>query len=175
MKRLYLLRHAKSSWNQLGQEDHERPLNERGRKNALEIGQFMRNNDLVPNLIVCSTSERTRETCSILLSGIEREIACQFTEELYLANATTILNIVHGASDESDSLMLITHAPGVAEAALMLGQYGNDQANKLIEQKYPTGALGIFDSKADMWVDVSPENCRLIDFIRPKYLSAGCE
>ncbi|MEK9678329.1 MAG: histidine phosphatase family protein [Rhodospirillaceae bacterium] len=173
MKRLYLLRHAKSSWNQLGQEDHERPLNERGRRNAVEMGQFMRAGELFPNLILCSSSERTRETCSILLSGLELDINCQFTDELYLATAATMLTLIHETSDQIDSLMVISHAPGVADAALMLGQNGNGAARNLLEQKYQTGALTIFDSDADRWIDVGPESCRLIDFIRPRYLPGG--
>ncbi len=175
MKRLYLLRHAKSSWNQLGQEDHERPLNERGRKNALEMGRYMRDNNFAPDLIHSSSSERTRETCFILLSGLGLEISCKFTEELYLATVATILTQIQGAPDQSEALMLITHAPGIADAAVMLGQTGNDEARKLVKQKYPTGALGIFDCEVNSWKDINPQSCRLIDFIRPKYLPGNSE
>ena len=85
MKTIFLLRHAKSSWDDDSLSDHDRPLSERGRAAAPRMGAYMRGAGYLPDLVLCSTSMRTRQTLDAVISELGVEPATEFQEELYLA------------------------------------------------------------------------------------------
>jgi len=110
VKTLYLLRHAKSSWDDPDLRDHDRPLNDRGRGAAPKMGKHMAEQGWLPQLVMSSTSQRTRETWDLLspeLDGAPDEV--EFSEELYHAHAGTLLTLIEGLDDGWDSAMLIGH------------------------------------------------------------------
>ena len=151
MKRLYLLRHAKSSWDDPELADHERPLSARGRRAADAIGNYLREHGIEPELVLCSSAARTRETLErIGLSGeVERE--------LYGASASELLARVRELPPSLGSVLLIGHNPGMHDVALALtGGPG----------KYPTGALATIELAG--WTAGSG---RMIDFVRPRELA----
>ena len=152
MKRLYLLRHAKSSWDDASLDDHDRPLSGRGRRAADAIGRHLREHDIVPDLVLCSSAARTRETLArIGLDGtIERE--------LYGASAYALLARVRALPPAAGSVLLIGHNPGIHDLAFALtGQP---------DEKYPTGALATIE--LDDW---AARSGRLIAFVRPRELA----
>ncbi|TFL17992.1 histidine phosphatase family protein [Jannaschia formosa] len=108
---MILMRHAKSSWGDPMQGDHERPLNRRGREAAPRIGAWLRANGYTPARILCSTAVRTRETCAALGFDVEPE----FRSDLYLAEPETILALARTPGPAP--LLILGHNPGIAEAA----------------------------------------------------------
>src|SRR5262245_5412800 len=114
MKRLYLLRHAKSSWDDESLADHDRPLSARGRRAADAIGTYLREHGIEPELILCSSSTRTRETLARI--GLDGEIE----RDLYGASASELLARVSELPPSLGSVMLIGHNPGMHDLALGL-------------------------------------------------------
>lgn len=158
MRRLTVLRHAKSSWDAADLTDHERPLNKRGRKAAPLIGRYLRERDLVPGYVLCSSSTRTRETLDLLDLG---DVAVEFSDALYGADAGEIAGLVRNLDSSIDAAMLIGHNPGMQDYAARIG---------LDVEKFPTAACATFEVAAD-WNDLAPDAVRLVDFTAPKQLA----
>lgn len=117
MKRtLLLVRHAKSSWASPLQSDFERPLNERGLRNAPEMGKRLKAAGLVPDLIISSSALRTRQTATLLAEelGYDAE-KIQWEEKLYHASPATIEDVIFGAPDHAAIIMIVTHNPGITD------------------------------------------------------------
>ena len=117
MKTIYLLRHAKSSWDDSSLPDHDRPLNGRGRSAAPRVGAHMRAEGYLPDLVLCSTATRTRLTLEGVLSELEVEPAIEFEEELYLAAPSEMLDLVRSVPDTVESVLLVGHNPGTGMLA----------------------------------------------------------
>ena len=169
-KRLFLLRHAKSSWDDPGLDDHERPLAPRGRRAVMVLGEHLRENDIQPVQVLCSTSRRTRETLEGVAPGGETLIE----PELYQADAEQLLERLRRISDDVDSVMVIGHNPTLQITALRLSQAGGSNGDgshrAQISQKFPTGALATlsFDCR---WSELGPGCARLVDYVRPKAIA----
>jgi phosphohistidine phosphatase len=152
MRRLYLLRHAKSSWDDETLADHDRPLSARGRRAADAIGRYLREHGIEPELVLCSSSARTRETLArIGLSG-------ELERDLYGASASELLARLRALPPSLESVLLIGHNPGMHDLALALTGEPRD--------KYPTGALAVIE--LDDW---TARSGRMIDLIRPRELA----
>lgn len=119
MKRLILMRHAKSDWSQGGLTDYERPLNKRGTHDANLMGKWMAHHFQAPELILCSSARRTRQTLQLLLLGMQtsevetHEIEQRMLEAMYLAPASRLVDLVHAHLNSHESMMLIAHNPGM--------------------------------------------------------------
>ena len=167
MKRLLLLRHAKSSWdNELA--DHDRPLNARGERAATLMGAYMRQAGLIPDLTLCSTAVRTRETLAWVESAIGTKLKVDYQSGLYMASGGQIADAIRAAPDDVRTVLLIGHNPGMEEAALRLSEPDGNGLRDDIAAKYPTGALSVIDFDADSWRDI--ETGALRDFRKPKTL-----
>ena len=124
MKRLILMRHAKSDWSQGGLTDFERPLNKRGVKDSSNMGKWMAQQVELPEVILCSSARRTRQTLQLLLlgllsSGVKSDDIEQISyDAMYLASTTTLIQLVHSHLNDHESIMLIAHNPGM-EGLLM--------------------------------------------------------
>ena len=94
MKEILILRHAKSSWGDSSLSDHDRPLKKRGLRDAPRIGQLLAERDLVPDVILCSTAVRARQTAERVLGSCGREVPVHFTKELYLAGPSSYLDLL---------------------------------------------------------------------------------
>ena len=105
MKTISILHHAKSSWDDSSLRDHDRPLNERGRAAAPQMGAHMQEAGYLPNLVLCSTATRTRQTLDAVLSELELEPAIEFQEELYLAGPDEMLDLVPEPVNASETLL----------------------------------------------------------------------
>lgn len=120
MKTLLLLRHAKSSWNHPELPDHDRPLNKRGKQDAPRIAKVIRDNGLVPDLIMSSTAKRARKTARIVAKTCGYAGEVTLTPALYHAGPNTYIGTLSRQADEYQRIMLVGHNPGLEELLEML-------------------------------------------------------
>jgi phosphohistidine phosphatase len=173
MRRLMLLRHAKSDWSQGVGGDHGRPLNGRGREAAPKVGAYVAQANLLPDLILCSTAERTRQTFELLTGAFATAPKVRFEDELYLAEPEAIISLVRDTPDKIHTLMVIGHNPGIHQVASDLVGSGNDDAREKLAAKFPTAALAVIDFATDDWNEIGPHAGRLDRFITPRLLAEG--
>jgi phosphohistidine phosphatase len=160
-KRLLLLRHAKSSWDDPALADHDRPLAPRGRKAATLIGEHLNDNEIGVSLVLCSSARRARETLELVQPPGDVSIE----RGLYGASAEELLKRVREVPDEHHAVMLIGHNPAIEELAVGLAGPGAD----LIGDKFPTGALATL-SLSGRWCELAPGRVELESFVRPREL-----
>ncbi|MFG1398542.1 SixA phosphatase family protein [Roseixanthobacter pseudopolyaromaticivorans] len=169
MRRLILLRHAKSDWP-AGIVDPERPLAQRGRAAAPMIGSYMAAQDLVPDRVLVSPARRTRETWELVAPALPSTVAVQSEPRLYEAGVTRILTVLREQPREVQSLMLVGHNPGLEDIADVLTDQGPAATRSQMAEKFPTGALAIIDLPIDDWAEVTPQTGRLDRFVTPRSL-----
>ncbi len=166
--RLILTRHAKSSWDKAQQPDHERPLNPRGRRAAKAIGKWIESRGYGPELILCSTATRTRETCDLLNAALETPAEVQHVKELYHASPEQMMEVL--AQSETGNLLVIGHNPGIAALAAELASTPPAHARF---DAYPTGATTVFDFAAGDWTQVRHGEGAVRDFVVPADLGVS--
>lgn len=164
--RLILMRHAKSDWNTPSSGDFERPLNDRGRQNATQIGVWLRECGHIPDQILCSAAARTRETLSLVLAEIGSSPIVGFSNNLYLASPEAMFQTLLSAKTGQVTMML-AHNPGSAILASALVKSRPDHSRF---QDYPTAATTVIDFEIDQWADLAPESGTILDFVTPKDL-----
>jgi len=167
LKQILLLRHAKSSWADPILGDSSRPLNERGKRAAVAMGRQLTRLDVVPQVVLCSSAKRTRETYEGLGASVQG-VPVEFTDAIYEASVDRLLNVLRGADDSYDRVMMIGHNPGMEGLAKLLcdGQ-GNTKALARLAEKYPTGALAILETDSPSWDELGQGSCCLKAFMRP--------
>jgi phosphohistidine phosphatase len=166
MRRVYLLRHAKSSWK-TGAADHDRPLAGRGRRAAKAMADHMREAGVAPELVLCSTARRARET----LERLEPALATadvRFEPELYRASDDALLDRLREVPDAVGSVMLIGHNPALQFLALELARPAPDVGE--LAAKYPTAALVTLAFSGGSWRELEPGAAELVGFVRPREL-----
>src|SRR4051812_22129954 len=141
MRRILLLRHAKSDWSDPGAGDHERPLNRRGQDAAHRIGTYLDRHRLVPEYVLCSTAARARETWDLVSAAIPTAPPTPYDERLYNAAAGSILEVVRQAAPNIKSLLLIGHNPGLQELSTLLIASGDLDDRERLHEKLPAGGL----------------------------------
>jgi phosphohistidine phosphatase len=168
-KRLFLLRHAKSSWDDSGLDDHERPLAPRGRRAAKVMADYVRREGIHPTLVLCSPSRRTRET----LEGVDPGGEVLIEDELYSAGVQDLIERLHRVPEHVDSVMVIGHNPALQALVLRLSAPDGDAngAARLreVKGKFPTGAMATLEFDG-AWSDLAPRRAHLLAFVRPKAL-----
>jgi len=169
VKTLYLLRHAKSSWDHPGLRDHQRPLAVRGRKAAPAVGRHMAERGWAPELVLCSTATRTRETWDLVQTELET-VPVRYEDDIYGASAGELLNLVRRAPADIDHLMVVGHNPSMESLASALAGEGPDQELDRLDRKYPTGALAVLVADIDDWSEAAPGAFALAAFVRPRDL-----
>jgi phosphohistidine phosphatase len=171
MKRLLLLRHAKAE--QAGKDDHARKLTGRGRKDAARMGAWLHKNYAI-DLVLCSTSARTRETWELVAAELGETPKVEFVKALYLAPVRTMLELVQSASDGASIALVIGHNPGTEEtaSALVRPATKKDEQKRLdtLKEKYPTAAVSALTFEIDSWRDLKVASGTLAEFVRPKDL-----
>ncbi len=173
MLTLCLFRHAKSSWDDPGQTDAERPLNVRGRKAAVAMGRYIAAEGLLPDRILCSTAVRTRETVARAFAGVAGAPDPELIDAIYLAPAERLLDLVRKLPAAAERVMIVGHNPGLQDLALGLVASGTDDAVARLAEKLPTAALVVITFEAASWRVVAPRSGRLKRFITPRDLEAG--
>jgi len=169
-KTLLLLRHAKSSWDAPAHSDFERPLNRRGERSAAVIGIMMKQEKIVPDLILCSSARRTLQTRDIIRPYFPRNCPVEETSRIYEASVKEIFSVLSEIPDNVQKPLLIGHNPGLAQLTLSLcGAAGGEDMRRVLE-KFPTGALATIELPIDTWNDIAPGMGRLRHFVTPKDL-----
>ena len=168
MKRLYLLRHAKSSWKDASLPDRERPLAGRGRRAAKAIAGHLDEAGIRPQLVLCSPARRTLATLERIrpaLHGADVEV----DPDLYGSDAATLLSRLRRLPDAVGSAMIIGHNPALQDLALDLSRPG--PARREVAAKYPTGALAELELPVDSWAALREGGGELLTFVRPRDLT----
>jgi len=168
-KELLLLRHAKSSWDDPGLADHDRPLAPRGRRASGLIATYLRERSIAPAQVLCSSSARTRETLERISAEFGDGVEVEIEQGLYAASAGDLLARLRRVSDDVESLMVIGHAPGLPELARRLA--GRGTGLERLQGKFPTAALATLCFEGD-WGDLAPGAAELVDFVKPRELEA---
>jgi len=164
MKALFILRHAKSSWNNSALTDFERPLNGRGRRDAPRMGRLMRERALRPDVILCSPAERTRQTAALLASAAGLDAEPRYDERIYEASAGQLLGVLSEVRTEAGSVLLIGHNPGVEQLI---------EALSGARERMTTAALARVALDIDAWDKIGAGVGRLEWVVRPKELGDG--
>ena len=170
MRRLMLLRHAKSDWP-VGVDDHERPLAKRGRKACSLMGWYMADQALVPDLAIVSTARRARETWRLVGPAFVRDIVRLDEPRIYEASASAILDMIGETEPGVRTLLLVGHNPGMHDLALKLIGEANQSDLSRLQRKYPTAGLVVIDFKIRQWSEASEGLGRLERFETPARVS----
>jgi len=162
MKTLLILRHAKSGWDVPDLPDHDRPLTERGKKDAKRIGQLLLERGLVPDQIISSTAKRARKTASKVAKACQYAGEVEMTNRLYLASPLQIIEVLREIGDECSIVLVVAHNPGLEEFLRQLtGQ----------PEPMPTATLAQVSVDVDSWQGLSvPSGGCLVQVWRPKEL-----
>ena len=167
MKRLQLLRHAKSSWDDPALADHDRPLAPRGRKAVRRLARWAEEHELRPDLVLCSPALRATQT----LEGVAASLGSPevvVDDRLYHAWAEDLLECVRLLPDAIGEAMLIGHNPGLADLCLLLARPGGER--DLVTENLPTGALATLDLDVDVWAALAPACGVLTRLVLPREL-----
>jgi phosphohistidine phosphatase len=157
---LYLLRHAKSSWDDPGLADHDRPLAARGLRNVGVLSQHLRAAEILPELVLCSTAQRARETLAAVLPAFDGETEIRVERGLYGASAEELLERLRAVPEAVQSVMVVAHNPGLEELASRL-------AGAAAPERLPTSAL-VELSSAGTWATLGDGPCRVVSSTVPR-------
>lgn len=166
-KRLILTRHAKSSWDDPLTPDHDRPLNERGKRAATDLGQWLASRGYVPTEVLCSDALRTRETHAGIHAALPGAAPATLKPTLYQAGPDVMLAVLRHAT--ADVVMMVGHNPGISEFAARLVTRAPANADFA---RYPTGATLVLDFPVDQWSDVTFGTGATLDFMIPREVLA---
>lgn len=169
MKTLYLVRHAKSSHDEPGLADHERPLSQHGRRAAAAIGRYLAEKRAAPGLVLCSTAARARETVRRAMDEWRIDAPVEELRSLYLAAPEALLAEIRALDDSLETVVLVGHNPGMAELAQALLPALNSQQ----PTPFPTGAVATFSFDVNCWRDVAPGRGRLDAYVTPGELETA--
>jgi phosphohistidine phosphatase len=145
MKTLLVLRHAKSSWSDPALDDHERPLNTRGRRDAPRMGALVREHGLIPDVVISSDALRARLTAEAVVEAARYAGEILLDRHLYMAGPADILALLRTVGEKAETVMIVGHNPGLEE---LVAQLTGDW------QDLPTAALAQIVLKIDRWRDL---------------------
>ena len=183
MRRLMLLRHAKTEHDAPSGHDHDRRLDERGRLDAAAIGTWIGRHPPFPDTVLISTAVRARQTWEIAREALKDAVRdkppqphVELLDEIYGAEPAQLLQIVRMAEvSDPERLMLVGHNPGMHELALMLAGSGEAAAKKSLQDNLPTAGLAILDFAIDDWSEVAFRRGKLVRFTSPKLLKQALD
>jgi phosphohistidine phosphatase len=162
MKKLFLMRHAKSSWRDTDIPDHERPLKKKGIKDAERMGKLLKSKDLVPDLIISSTAVRSQKTAEAIAESSHYKHDIIYTDQLYMAEPSDILKAITSHADKHKAVMVIGHNPGL-EAFLQI------LTGKV--ESLPTSSIAYLTINTKDWKKITDkDNAKIKKLWRPKDL-----
>lgn len=159
MKKLYILRHAKSSWDDSSLSDFDRPLNDRGLKSAPFMGELIARKQLIPDVILSSPAARAKRTAELVKKAAGIKADLKFDERVYEASPQALLHVVSEIDEQFASAMVVGHNPGMEGFIRVL-------TGKL--EPMPTAALAVIELDIDNWSSIAPGSGTLETIIRPK-------
>ena len=178
MRRLMLLRHAKTETDAPSGRDQDRRLDDRGHRDAAQIGDWIASHPPFPDTVLVSHAVRARQTWDVAWEAMKDRVPAPQVEilpELYGADPAQILESIRTATAPANpkQLLLVAHNPGMHEVALMLLGGGDPAGAKALAHNLPTSGLAIFDFDVKDWEDVAYRRGKLVLFVSPKLLRSG--
>lgn len=171
MRRLLLLRHAKTERDSASGRDRDRALDARGRDDAAEIGAWLMQQPVRPDRTLVSTAVRTRQTWDLLPAAL-RAVPAEHRDDLYAADTGELLDIVRTVDGDPATLLVIGHNPGLHELALALAADGDAAARQELNRNLPTSGVAHLELPITDWADVSLQSGTLAGLMTPKLLRA---
>jgi phosphohistidine phosphatase len=165
--KLYLLRHAKSSWDDPDLADHDRPLAPRGKRAADAMGRALAREGVSVDAVLCSSAKRAQATARRAFSAA---VEVDVRPELYMATAREILSLIRQQEAGVKRLAVVGHNPGMHDLAVRLAGDGPSTEMARLRQKFPTGALAVLEFGGSDWTEAVPGKGLLVRFVRPKDL-----
>ncbi len=159
MKKLYIIRHAKSDWDNANFDDYDRPLSKRGEKNAPFMAKLLKNKEVEPDLIISSPALRAISTAKIFKKELNYKKEITANQYIYEAYINTLQEIIEYVHDSNDIVLLVGHNPGVSALAYTLCG---------LKESIPTCAIVEIEFNCNSWMDVCKENSTLISYEYPK-------
>jgi len=175
MRRLLLLRHAKSERLEPGGRDRDRVLAKRGRADAPKVGAYMVRHALKPDLAVVSPAARTRETWELVAGAFDVAPAVNFEERIYEAPPQAVLQVIKQTAPEVETLLVVGHNPGLQELAVTLIAAGDVEARQRLKEDFPTSALAVINFALTDWRRLHRHAGRLEHFVTPRLLEAATD
>lgn len=167
LRRLVVLRHAKSARPE-GVADHDRPLAPRGRRDAPAAGRALAEADCLPDLALCSTALRARQTWELASAQWGTPPPVRYAPALYGADVPDLLAVVREAPPEVETLLLVGHNPGLEDLVLELAGDGLDDTLDRLRVKFPTSAIAVLSWHGPGWRSLAPRAALLTDFMVPR-------
>jgi phosphohistidine phosphatase len=173
MRHLYILRHAKSGWDDDRIDDHDRPLEARGERACAVMGPLLGRARPLPGLALSSSARRALDTLALVLPHLSPAPPLRIDRELYLASPSEILARLARVEDDYQAVLLVGHNPGLQTLALELSGEGDREALGQLARKLPTAGLVELRFSATRWAEVGAAGGRLMRFVRPRELGAS--
>ncbi len=167
---IYLLRHAKSSWDDPAIEDFNRPLAARGRRAAEAMSRYMRIADVKPDLVLCSSAVRAKQTLEDILPALGDPGTVKYDRGIYHGGVVALTNRLRRVPDQAASVMMVGHNPALQALALALAGGGDPAAMARLEAKFATAGLVTLVLNSAHWQDLKPGACDLHSFVLPREL-----
>lgn len=155
MKHLFIYRHADATPAHNGQKDHERDLSPRGVQECANIGHFLKQHSIQPDMAVCSTARRTRATLELTAKAMGKLTETQFEETLYLASVEDIFEVLNGLEPNIQAPIIVAHNPGLHEFCQMLAKHGKPADLNILASRFPPATLVLFSLDITDWQEFS--------------------
>lgn len=172
MKKLSLLRHAKSDWQDAALRDFDRPLNDKGKRVARAMGHWIAQQKIGFDKVIASPAIRVEETIEHFANGYEKRLNIEWDRKIYLASSATILDLVRDCTDE-EHILIVGHNPGIEDVIFDLVSDDGSSLRNMVEKKYPTGAYAQLHIETQKWADISSSATSLEVFMPPRDLDAS--
>ena len=170
MKKIILLRHGKSSWTDPGLDDHDRPLNPRGKAASPIVGEWLAYRKHLPDTILCSSSVRTRETVKGIRKSVPTLPEPVIERGLYHAAPEDMRRRLRDLPDEVESVMIVGHQPGLGSLARLLSNGTENRRCSRAYEHFPTAAAAVLEVDIETWSDLDHGLARFVDFAKPREL-----
>jgi phosphohistidine phosphatase len=174
MRRLMLLRHAKTERAEPGQRDRDRKLTKRGRADAPTLGAYLAHHGLIPDLALVSPAVRAQQTWDLVTDALSKTPGTQTDERIYNASPQKLLQIA-AEPRKANKLLIVGHNPSLHEFALQLIASGEVEAREELHEKLPTSGLVVLDLPIEDWGELRPHSARLERFVTPRLIAAATE
>lgn len=162
MKKIILLRHAKSSWDNIRLKDHDRPLAKRGEEASALVGKFLKEMKLIPDYIICSTAKRAKMTIELVLKVFDKKIKIDYNPLIYEDDTNDIIELISKTDESINTLMIVGHNPGIELLVEKL-------THKLFPYtKFSTAGIAVVELNIDKWKKIKKTNGKLALFKSPK-------
>ncbi len=174
MRRLMLLRHAKTERAEPGQRDRDRKLTKRGRGDAPKLGAYIAHHNLIPDLALVSPTVRAEQTWDLLAAAFAKTPRTEADERIYNASAHKLLEVA-AEPRKANTILIVGHNPSLHEFALQLIASGDVESREQLREKLPTSGLVVMDLPIDDWPELRPHSARLERFVSPRLIAMATE